>query len=73
MSLKYSVRLLLVVHLVTQGDCSVAAEKGPPQRKKKVETVLANPGEDVKIVCPVFGSPQPIIEWSKVWHVHHLS
>ena len=44
----------------------MATEKGPPQRKKKVETVLAKPGEDVKIVCPVYGSPQPIIEWSKV-------
>ena len=44
----------------------MATEKGPPQRKKKVETVLAKPGEDAKIVCPVYGSPQPIIEWSKV-------
>ena len=67
MYLKFSVKFLLCVHLVSQqGECSVATEKGPPQRKKKVETVLAKPGEDVKIVCPVYGSPQPIIEWSKV-------
>ena len=64
----------LLLHLVPeQAECSVAAEKGPPQRRKKLETVLAKPGEDVKIACPVYGSPQPIIEWSKVCCVHHLS
>ena len=66
--------VLLAVHLVAeQAECSVAVEKGPPQRRKKLETVLAKPGEDVKIVCPVYGSPQPIIEWSKVCNVHHIS
>ena len=39
--------------------------KGPPQRRREVETVLAGRGEDVKLVCPVFGSPPPLIEWSK--------
>ena len=59
--------VLLHLHLVThQAECSIAPEKGPPQRKKELETVLARPGEDVKIVCPVYGSPQPIIEWRKV-------
>ena len=56
-----------------QAECSVAAEKGPPQRRRKIETVLAKPGEDVKIVCPVYGSPQPIIEWSKVCCLFHYS
>ena len=76
MASKFSLTLLLLlaVHLVAeQAECSVAAEKGPPMRRRNLETVLAKPGEDVKIVCPVYGSPQPIIEWSKVCCVHHLS
>ena len=74
MLVKFSMQLLIAVYLAPeQVECSVAAEKGPPQRRKKLETVLAKPGEDVKIVCPVYGSPQPIIEWSKVCCVHHLS
>ena len=67
-------QFLLLLHLVPeQAECSVATEKGPPLRRKKIETVLAKPGEDVKIVCPVYGSPQPIIEWSKVCCLFHYS
>ena len=63
---------LIHLHLVTQqAECSVATEKGPPKRKRELETVLARPGEDVKMVCPVYGSPQPIIEWSKVCCVYY--
>merc|ERR1711892_847096 len=61
----FATALLLLYLAPEQTGCSVAAKKGPPQRRKKLETVLAKPGEDVKIVCPVYGSPQPIIEWSK--------
>ena len=61
------VLLLLPVHLlIGDVECSIAPDKGPPERKKEVDTVVTRPGEDVRLICPVYGSPQPIIEWSKV-------
>ena len=42
-------------------------EKGPPQKKEEVITVLAKAGDDIKITCPVEGDPLPIVEWSKVY------
>ena len=42
-------------------------EKGPPERKEEMITVLAEVGDDVKITCPVQGDPIPIVEWSKVY------
>jgi hypothetical protein len=72
MCVQFSLRFLVALHLITQqAECSVATEKGPPHRKKALETVLARHGEDVRMVCPVYGSPQPIIEWSKVCCVHY--
>ena len=72
MFIKLFMQFLLLLYLVAeQAEGSVAIKKGPPLRRKKLETVLAKPGEDVKMVCPVYGSPQPIIEWIKVCCVHH--
>ena len=74
MIVRFYLQFLLAVQLVPeQAEASIAAKKGPPQRRKKLETVLAKPGEDVKIVCPVYGSPQPIIECSKVCCLFHYS
>ena len=44
--------------------------KGPPEKTKDVERVIAKAGEDVRIACPVRGSPHPIVEWSKVENCH---
>ena len=40
--------------------------RGPPLKTKEVMRVIAKAGEDVRIDCPVRGSPHPIVEWSKV-------
>ena len=39
--------------------------KGPPRRLKETVTVVVSSGSDVRLVCPVTGEPQPIVEWSK--------
>lgn len=54
--------LLFLVHKATMED---VGEKGPPRRRKESEIVVARPGEEVKLICPIYGSPQPIIEWEK--------
>ena len=64
--------VLLYLALAPQSLCSIALKKGPPQRRQELDTVLARPGEEVKIVCPVFGSPHPIIQWSKVRYYNVL-
>ena len=64
------VRLYLA--LAPQSLCSIALKKGPPQRREELKTVLARPGEVVKIVCPAYGSPHPIIQWSKVLYYNVL-
>ena len=39
---------------------------GPPRRRKGPPTVVGARGEEVRLVCPITGSPQPIVEWMKV-------
>ena len=39
--------------------------KGPPRRLKTRVTVVVSFGSDVRLVCPVTGEPQPMVEWSK--------
>ena len=43
-----------------------ASAKGPPVATEDVQKVVVRVGEDVKIVCPVEGSPTPITRWYKV-------
>ena len=40
--------------------------KGPPKATVDVQKVVVRVCEDVKIVCPVEGSPTPITRWYKV-------
>ena len=57
---------LFFSHLVLASQSPGKQEgKGPPQRRRETEEVVVEVGEDIKLVCPVFGSPQPIVEWRK--------
>ena len=57
---------VLVLQLATLVLSSQSQDgKGPPQRRKEREELVVVAGEDIKMVCPVFGSPQPLVEWSK--------
>ena len=57
---------LIIVFFITKVIGVQDERKGPPVKTKKVMRVIAKAGEDVRIDCPVRGSPHPIVEWSKV-------
>ena len=58
--------LQLISHLVLASQSPGKQDgKGPPQRRRETEEAVVEVGQDIKLVCPVFGSPQPIVEWSK--------
>ena len=56
--------------LVLISDWEIVAKrsisKGPPFITDDRLTVVTGQGEEAKLVCPIEGTPQPIIEWSKV-------
>ena len=60
-----AVLILQLSHHVLASQSSLQDGKGPPQRRRETEEVVVVAGEDVKMVCPVYGSPQPLVEWSK--------
>ena len=40
---------------------------GPPRiNKEYLERYVAQEGDHVKLTCPIFGTPKPIIEWYQV-------
>ena len=59
--------LLLFIGQLSHAKLPNKLSKGPPVKKEEMVTVVARHGDDVKLVCPVHGSPQPIVEWSKVF------
>ena len=52
--------LILIIMVITE-----SRKIGPPTRTKDVETVIVYEGKSTKLVCPIYGEPQPIIEWEK--------
>ena len=62
---------ILAQSAVTEDTVKTAAvtrekvSKGPPRRLKETVTVVVSLGSDVRLVCPVTGEPQPMVEWSK--------
>ena len=57
---------LITIFFITKVISVQDERKGPPVKTKKIARVIAKAGEDVRIDCPVRGSPHPIVEWSKV-------
>ena len=57
-----AVGILINIILLVLAD---SRKTGPPKKTKDVETVIVNEGETGKLVCPIYGEPQPIIEWEK--------
>ena len=57
---------LLVLLAVVSCEVSADGEGLPPVATVDVQKVVVRVGEDVKIVCPVEGSPTPITRWYKV-------
>lgn len=53
---------LLLLHIVPARSESI---KGPPVAQQKELKKIVRLGEDVKVVCPITGFPDPIIEWKK--------
>ena len=45
---------------------SAKNRNGPPQQTQDVVNIVSRVGEDVKLVCPISGYPEPFIEWKKV-------
>ena len=57
---------LLVLLVIVSCEVSAGGERLPPVATVDVQKVVVRVGEDVKIVCPVEGSPTPITRWYKV-------
>ena len=57
---------LITILFITKVISVQDERKGPPVKTKKIVRIIAKAGEDVRIDCPVRGSPHPIVEWSKV-------
>lgn len=58
----------LLLLLIVMATCSVTlAIKDAPRRttQKSSEQKTAQVGEDVRLSCPIDGTPQPIYEWTK--------
>lgn len=55
--------LLLLALQVT--IATAANIKGPPVAQEKEVSRIVRVGEEVKVVCPITGYPEPLIEWRK--------
>jgi len=51
--------------LTLLASISASTIKGPPIASQRNVQQLARLGDEVKLLCPMEGNPQPIIEWSK--------
>lgn len=56
---------LPAVLLLLLGFVEAVDIKGPPVAQMKEMKKIVRLGEDVKVVCPITGYPEPIIEWRK--------
>jgi hypothetical protein len=59
--------MVLVLVLVLVLPPCLGSGRGPPVAGGPgARLVVARPGADTRLLCPVRGHPQPIIEWTKV-------